>query len=218
MKKVIFLNAGHSELDPGANIPNNRFENESQLNMVIRDFLVPELQEQGFDVILIPDDKNLNGSYSWVNERAFNINDGLALSIHNNCCRQEGAETYYVSFSNSSRVIAQKLIDEFCKETRINNRGARPDSITRFGELSWLRETNAWATLIECGFMDSAKDMEYIINNIPEVAKAICKGVCRIYNIPYIDCGKEESIEEISNNSKAIKEILQVLVKYKFIK
>ena len=210
MRKVIYLNAGHSEVDPGANVPNGIYENESQLNKVIRDFLIPELKEQGFEVILIPDDKNLAESYLWVNSRTFNIDDGLALAIHNNCCGGEGAETYYYGYSESSRKIAQKLLDGYCAETGLKNRGAKSDSTARFGELSWIRETKVWATLIECGYIDNNNDMDFILNNIDKVAKGIAKGVCRIYNIPY----KENQPSQLSR-IEIIQEIKKLLDKLK---
>ena len=98
MKKVIFLNAGHSEIEPGANVPSNRYENEAQLNMVVRDFVVPELREQGFIVHQIPDSLNFRQSYLWVNQRAFKIDDGYALDIHFNKGGGKGAEAYYLGW------------------------------------------------------------------------------------------------------------------------
>ena len=203
-KKTIWLDAGHSELDPGANVPSNRFEYESQLNMVIRDFVVPELEEQGFEVIVIPDDQNLRETISSVNEEGFDINDGLALAIHCNKSpsgyegSKNGAEAYYYKYNQLSKNIAQKLVDGFCKETGINNRGAISDTQTSVGELGWIRKTNVWATLFEVGYLDSNKDMDFILNNFDRVAKGIVKGVCAIYGIEYKEKEKSSlSREEI---------------------
>ena len=207
MKRKIFLNSGHSKSDPGAIVPNSLFKNESELNIAIRDKLTPLLKNQGFEVILIPDELNLKESIAWVNERTNNINNGLALSIHNNCCRGEGAEVYYVGNSPASRKIAKTLVDQFCMETGIKNRGARSDTISRFGQLGWLRRTNCWATLIETGFLDNHTDMNYIIHNLDSVAKGIAKGVCRIYGMEY---QKNENREK-----KALQEIKEVLKRYK---
>lgn len=229
MDKTIFLNAGHSERDPGALIPNNRFEYESQLNMVIRDFVVPELQEQGFKVIAIPDNKNLLESILAVNEETSDIDDGLALAIHCNKSPEgyegskEGAEAYHYADFRSSERIAEKLIDAYCKETGIKNRGAIPDSTTRFGKLGWIRETTVWATLLECGYLDNNNDMDFILNNLDKVAKGIAKGVCAIYGIPYKEKVSEselpppETIEEMNKKSLALKEIIEILKKYKII-
>lgn len=206
MKRIIFLDAGHSNKDPGASAPSDEYEYESQINMVIRDFLVPELKEQGFEVKLIPDNKNLSESYLWVNARTSNINDGLALGVHCNKGGGKGAETFYYYYESSKR-IAQALIDEFCKETGLKNRGAKSDTLARFGELSWIRGTTVWATLIEVGFLDNESDLDFIINNIDSVAKGIAKGVCAIYRISY----KEK--EEFSLSREEIKKQIIELVK-----
>ena len=214
MKKTIYLNAGHSHLDPGAVVPNDRFEYESQLNIAIRDALIPELKRHSFIVEAVPDNLNLPQSYGWVNERTFGIEDGLALSIHNNCCGGEGAESYYYKHALLSKAIAEKLIIGYCLKTKLKHRGAKSDLTTRYRELSWIRETIPWATLIECGFMDNAKDMEFIINNIDKVAKGICKGVCAIYGIPYKEessTGRKETKEKITASAEEIIKLAKTL-------
>ena len=194
MKKVIFLNAGHSEMDPGANAPKSRFENEAQINMAIRDFVIPELEEQGFDVIVIPDNKTLTQSYLSVNQATSDIDDGLALDIHCNCCGKEGAEVYFYDGYDASKKIAEKLLNAYCKETGIKNNKARPDTWSQWKGLSWIRETNVWALLIECGYLDNTNDMDFILSNMDRVAKGIAKGICSIYGIKYKE--KKETFDK----------------------
>ena len=196
MLKKIFLDSGHNSADdPGAITP---YGKETDFNMKIRDALIPELQRCGFEVASVPDNLNLPASYIWVNKTAKNLDDGLALAIHCNCCDREGAESYYYGGIMSSKALAKTLIDEYCKETGFNNFGARPDTSTRFGELSWIRETNCWAVLIECGFISNQNDVEKL-KDYKKVARGICKGVCKIYNINYVEGSQVELIsrEEI---------------------
>lgn len=209
MNKVIYLNAGHSELQPGAV---SRFGIERDLNIVIRDSLVPELEEQGFKVKIVPDDRNLTQSYLWVNTRTSNINDGLALSVHNNCCGGEGAESFYYGHHQGSKDIAEKLINAFCQETGLKNRGAKSDTITPHGRLAWIRDTKIWAVLIECGFMDSSVDIDFIINNIDIVCRGLAKGICDIYGVPY----KEEN-PPTGETNKTIQDIIKILKRDKYI-
>lgn len=206
IKKTIYLNAGHSEMDPGAKAPESIFEHESQINMAIRDFVVPELKEQGFDVIVIPDNKTLTQSYLSVNQATSDIDDGLALDIHCNCCGSEGAEVYYYDSYDSSKKIAEKLLKAYCKETGIKNNKVRPDIWSQWGGLSWIRETNVWALLIECGYLDNKKDMNFILNNMASVAKGIAKGVCSIYGIKYKEkvFDKEEFKRKVINFVKSL--------------
>lgn len=212
MKKVIYLNAGHSEVEPGANVPNNEYENEAQLNIVVRDFVAPELLEQGFEVRLVPDDLNLRESYLLVNKFASNIEDGYALDIHFNMGGGKGAEVYYYGWFPKSRQKAKLLIDAYCETTGLKNRGAKSDILSFHKEISWIRETNCWANLIECEYLDNNDGMEIVLNNLPLIAKGIAKGVCAVYNIKYIEKPKPDS--EMNKKSQALDEIVKVLNKY----
>ncbi len=212
MKKTIYLNAGHSEQEPGAL---SQFGVERDLNIATRDELIPELKRQGFRVEVVPDKLTFAPSIDWVIEKAEgNINAGLALSIHQNSFEKNGtkqangAETWYYAHYESSRRIAKALIDPYCEETGIKNRGAKSDSTARFGALSWIRKTPCWATLIECGFMDSKEDMDKIIDHFDLIARGICKGVCKVYGIKY-----KTKVETPSENREEIKEEIIKLLK-----
>ncbi len=209
MKKTIFLNAGHSEVEPGANVPSNRYENEAQLNMVVRDFVIPELEEQGFIVHQIPDGLNFRESYIWVNQRAFKIEDGYALDIHFNTGGREGAEAYYYGWFGKSRKKAKQLIDAYCEVTGLKNRGAISDFLSFHEEISWIRKTNCWANLIECEYLDNKDGMEIVLNNIPLIAKGIAKGICSIYNVEYIE-KEEESDDKLKKIEQFANEIIKL--------
>lgn len=185
MKRIIYLNAGHSTVQPGVEIKNSKYKTESELNMAIRDVLVPELKNNDFIVRVVPDEKDIEDSCDWVNTMVSNINDGLALSIHNNCCGAEGAESYYYGYNWSSKAMAKKMIDAYCGETGQKNRGAKSDKTTKYGQLGWIRRTNIWAVLIECGFTDNENDMRIMENDLGRIARALAKGVCAIYGIKY---------------------------------
>ena len=205
MNKTIYLNAGHSELEPGA-LSKHGVERDS--NITIRDLVTPLLEAQGFEVKEVPDNLKLPPSIYWVNTRAINLNDGLAFAIHQNDGGGQGAESYYYKNSQSSRELAKKLIDTYCQETGLRNRGAKSSSNTRWGKLGWIENTNCWATLIECGFMDSAVDMKFIVENFDKVALGIVKGICAIYGIKY----KETKPKPLPNNNDKIKALAQEII------
>ena len=188
LKKIIYLNSGHSHLEQGAL---SLYGVERDLNIAVTDELIPLLEKQGFKVEYIPDKHKLKPSIKWVNNKTSDIDDGLALSVHFNKSGGKGAEAYYYSYNRKSKAIATKLIEAYCKETGLKNRGAKSDSTTRYKQLGWIRKTNVWATLIECAFMDSKTDMDFVIGNFDKVAKGIAKGVCAIYGISYKDKKKE---------------------------
>jgi len=184
MKKVVFLNAGHFLNDPGA-ISNNY--KESIITMDIRDILIPKLVDYGFEVESIPDTLNLSDSISWVKDRATNINDGLALSLHCNCCNGDGAEAYYYGHNAKSKSLATKLLDGYIQETGLakSNGGVRSDTTTRFGELGWIRKTPVWAVLLEMIYIDNEYNVNFLLNNKEKIADGIVRGVMNIYGLPY---------------------------------
>ena len=200
MQKTIYLSAGHGATDPGVITP---YGIERDFNKKIRDAVALELPAQGFKVEIVPDNLTLRQSIDWVNDKVKNIEDGLALEIHCNCCGKEGAETYHYDFNYSSRNIGKKLIDTYCKESGIKNNGTKPDTLSNPGQLGWLRQTKCWAALIECGYLDNKKDVDKL-NDSEKIGKAIVKGICAIYDIQYQEKppqekpkGRAEVIEEI---------------------
>jgi len=196
MKKVIFINAGHHLADPGAIYGSNK---ESDEVMKIRDLLVPML-EKYFEVHAVPDNLNLNDSIKWVNGKIFSTNDGLAVDIHLNSSVEgsipgTGAEALYYGWLSSSKSIAKKLLDKYCEVTGYENRGVLSEKQTRFGVNGWVHNTNCWATLIECCFIDNPKDMAKLQSNYGLVAKGIYEGILNIYDIK-----EKEEIKKKAND------------------
>jgi len=207
MKKKIFLNAGHSIGDPGA-VYNKKKEAEEA--MAIRDFLVPLLENSGFEVLTIPDNLNLPESIQRVNTFMPNLDDGMAFSIHLNAGGGEGAEIFYYAGSNPSKKYAKTIIDEYCTELTMTNRGAKADTSTRHKRLGWVRDVNPWSFLIEVGFIDNATDMK-IISNHQRVAEALNQGICKMYGVePVI---QEDHTVKINNVINSIKKDLNKINK-----
>ena len=192
-EKRIFLNAGHSIKDPGAVVNNKK---ESEEVMKIRDLLIPMLKRNDFEIHVVPDDLNLIQSISWVNKRVGSMNGGLAFSIHLNAGGGEGAESFYYKNNKDSKVIAKTLIDEYCRYTKLRNRGAKSDTRAYAKRLGWIRDTTPWSTLIECYFIDN-KDTA-ITNKT--IAEGIYYGICKVYNEePVILEEKVDNKEDIKN-------------------
>lgn len=185
MLKRIILNAGHSISDPGA-VYNDT--TESMEARKIRDYLATLLKDN-FEVLVVPDNLNLEESIKWTNERAKSIDDGLAFSIHLNAGGGQGAETYFYKGYKTSKDIATKMIKKYCAVTGYKNRGAKADSTTRHKRLGWIRDTNCWSTLIEACFVDNIVDVEYLHKNLDKVGQGMYEGICEIYGIePKTEC------------------------------
>jgi len=179
LKKVIYLNPGHFNQDPGAS-GNGLIERDETIK--IAELLVPKLREY-FEVHICSNDKNLQASVKWVNSLAKSLNSGLALSLHLNSMGGTGAECFYYDWSIKGRSMAKKLIAKYCEITGIKTRGAKPDRQSVNKYLWWVKKTNPWALLLEMCFIDNKADTDYFRNNREQVAEGIYRGVLAIYNI-----------------------------------
>ena len=95
IKRTIFLNAGHDLYSDRGVIYNGIIENEEVIK--IRDILLPLLKEH-FEVYQVPDHFNLQKSVKWVNGGSKKASDGLALSLHINSGKGDGAECFYYDY------------------------------------------------------------------------------------------------------------------------
>jgi len=208
MKKTIYLNAGHNIItDPGVITEYGR---EIDFNITIRDIVISKLEEKGFKVEVVPDNLGLSDSIAWVNRRTNNINDGLALSLHCNCCGGSGAEAYYYGHNAKSKTLATKLLDGYIQETGLekSNGGVRSDTASNVGELGWIRKTKPWSLLLEMIYMDNKTDVYFFNFQKEKIANGIIRGVMNIYNLPY----NPEPIKEEINNLAEIKKLAQKII------
>lgn len=154
--RKIVINAGHDNSDPGA--VTLREADETKL---IRDQAVIALRSAGFDVYAVPDDLDLKKSIAYANGILKNLNDGLCIDIHlnaNSSKSASGVEAYYGT-SATSKVIAAALSKNVAASLGLKDRGAKPDTATHVGSLGWVRQTKAWATLVETAFITNSADM-----------------------------------------------------------
>jgi len=203
LKKIIYLNAGHHHLDPGAS-GNGLIERDEVIK--IRDLLIPKLEEY-FEVYVCPDNLRLQDSVRWVNGLAKGINDGLALSLHMNAGRGEGAECFYYDYSIKGRSMAKKLLNSYCDTTRLNNRGAKPDRKSANKYLWWVKNTNPWALLLETCFIDNKKDTDYFRTHKEQIAEGIYQGILAIYNIKEKAEIKKKIIQNLTNSLKLVDQL-----------
>jgi len=213
IKHTIFLNAGHDNVnDPGA-IYHTHIE--AKMNIAIRDKLNEYLSKQ-FKVETVPDRLDLRESIIWVNERSSELDDGLAVSVHFNAGGGEGAETFYYDGGyEKSKIIAKTYIDKYCSLTGYKNRGAKPDTSARAGRLAWIRDTEPWAVLIECGFIDNEEDMKKF--DATQIAYANYEAICDIYGIDPLKPIKPEPVEidaSMINKEEMKKQIIEFVNKF----
>jgi N-acetylmuramoyl-L-alanine amidase len=188
--------------------------------MKIRDILVPMLKEQGFSVVEIPDNLTLRESIDMVNVHAKNLNDGLAIDIHLNAKGYSagnlivrGTEVYSGT-SVSSTLIAKTLSRHIAAELGIPDRGYRPDTMSAAGSLGWIRQTNCWAALPECLYLDDPQDRGILLNydGHTKAALGMAKAICELYDAPFLTKKEKPQEEEVVTLQKRVIELTMLVI------
>lgn len=189
MTKKVFLGVGHGGKDPGA-IGSNGFR-EADLNLAIALACQEELIRHGVTVGMSrtkDENDDLNEEIRECN--AFNPN--LAVDIHNNAGGGDGAECYYHHGGGTGKVLAENILAEIVAIGQ-NSRGAKTRKNSSGNDYyGFIRMTNAPAVIVECAFVDNAKDIQIIDTAAEQQAMgvALAKGILKTLGIEY----KEEVI------------------------
>ena len=193
MAKKVFIAVGHGGSDPGA-VANGIKEKDVNLAIALacRTELVRHGVEVGMSRTKDEDDKTT------VKEcNAFNPD--YALDIHNNAGGGDGAEIYYHYKGGASKTLAQNVLDAIVKETGQNSRGIKTKK-NALGKdyYQFIRETVCPAIIVECAFLDNAKDVKIIDTSIEQkdMGVAIAKGVLKELGIAYKELPKVEEKED----------------------
>ena len=128
----------------------------------------------------MPHELGLVGAIAHINARYKGINDGYALEVHKNAAvGAHGVETWYFSGYDTSKQYAQN-IQNGLKTTGLPDRGVKDDATNRWGRLGFVRDTNVYAGLAECGFITNGGDP--IDHNL--YATALYKGFLELFGLP----------------------------------
>lgn len=183
IKRIIYLDAGHSISDPGAT---SGAEIEGQHARNVRDLLIPLLRQHGFTVMVVPDNLNLGQTISWINSTAKKLEDGFAFAIHlnsNSGTPGVGSESWYcygapgAETTETAKKLVQTIQDKYAEISGFKNRGTFPDTSARFGRLGFVRDTKCYAGLIELCFINNHTEIERLKNNYQLIAEALCRGI-----------------------------------------
>lgn len=185
----IAIDAGHSIHTAGKRCMKSLDPNETRewvINDRVSDFLEEALEKAGHTVLRVD---NIDGStdVSLANRvrKANNWGADAYISVHHNAGiggGSGGGTVVYVSKNCSTKsvqiqkaVYKHSIADCGLKGNRSN---PMPDS-----NFYVIKNTNMPAVLIECGYMDSATDINYILDPAwsKKMGIAIAKGVCEVF-------------------------------------
>lgn len=183
-KKVV-VDAGHGGSDPGAT--GNIIEKE--YNLKIANYIYNRLKELGVPVYIT----RSTDEYITPNDRvnrilnAFGNNkDVIVLSNHLNAGGGTGAEVVYALRNND--VLSKLILEELGKEGQTIRKWYQrrlPSDNSKDYYFIHRNTGNTEPVLIEYGFVDNAKDANFIKNNWQDLAEATVRAVATYIGIPY---------------------------------
>lgn len=185
----IAIDAGHGLSTPGKRCMKSLDPNQTRewvLNDRVADGLEVYLKSAGHQTLRVDDitgKKDIS-----LDNRVKAANDWGAdyyISAHHNAGIKGGkgggtVVIIYPGTSGKTKETQKAIYENAIKEAGL--KGNRSNPLTT-SNLQVLRETNMPAALIECGFMDSATDIEYILDPqwSKKIALGIAKGICEVY-------------------------------------
>ena len=84
---------------------------------------------------------------------------------------------YYYGGNSDAEKIAKDMIQNMIQNGASNKSWVKPDTASRFGRLGWIRDTQPFTLLIECGFMQDLIDD----NADEKYAKWVAQALCAVF-------------------------------------
>lgn len=202
MAKKVYLGVGHGGTDSGAT--GNGLK-EKDLNLTIALACRAELFRHGVAVLMSRTTDETESLQARINE-CNTFSPDLAVDIHNNAGGGDGVEVYYHLGGGTGKTLAQNIVDEVVHIGQ-NSRGIK----TRQGSdgrdyYGFIRNTVAPAVIVECAFIDNAKDIQ-IIDTAEEqkaMGVAIAKGILKTLGIAYREEKKDNPLEVLKRLITAV--------------
>lgn len=167
MPKII-VNPGHDAKFAGAT---GEYEFAKRIVEALRNYV---------DFLYVPDDiggsnanDNLIRTVNWVN--ANSDGNDTYIAIHCNAGGGNGTEVWYYGGNDTSKSEGEFFARTLSETADEPNRGAKPDTSNKWGRLAEVRDTEPWAWLCECGFVDSSDGNDLADYKVDLYARAIAK-------------------------------------------
>ena len=204
-------------LDIGHNCPPDSgaegIKSENKLTMEVGNKVIAKLENLGHTVIACKPNsaRTVNQSLGSRCEKANSNRVDIFVSIHFNAFNGQANGTEVFAISDAGKKVAQKVLDEIVK-LGFFNRGVKSGS-----HLYVLRRTNMPGILIECCFIDSAKDIQ--LYDGETMANAIVAGLTgKVANTsvnPVPNAPVNTVIDEEQNKDKSILRLQKALNRLK---
>lgn len=185
VRKVI-IDPGHGGTDSGAT-GNNLLEKD--YNLLISKYMYDRFKELGIPVAITRDsDTSLSPSdrVNTILNKFGNSSDVILISNHVNSGGGEGAEVIYALRNKDT--LAKNIINNIGttgQTTRKYYQRRLPSDTSKDYYFIHRNTGNLEPLIVEYGFIDNTKDVEFLKENYKELAEAVISAVANYIGVPY---------------------------------
>lgn len=185
VRKVI-IDPGHGGTDSGAT-GNNLLEKD--YNLLISKYMYDRFKELGVPVAITRDSDTTLSPTDRVNtilNKFGNSSDVILISNHVNSGGGEGAEVIYALRNKDT--LAKRILENIGaagQETRKYYQRRLPSDTSKDYYFIHRNTGNLEPLIVEYGFIDDTKDVEFLKENYKELAEAVIAAVANYIGVPY---------------------------------
>lgn len=185
VRKVI-IDPGHGGTDSGAT-GNNLLEKD--YNLLISKYMYDRFKELGVPVAITRDSDTTLSPTDRVNtilNKFGNSSDVILISNHVNSGGGEGAEVIYALRNRDT--LAKRILENIGaagQETRKYYQRRLPSDTSKDYYFIHRNTGNLEPLIVEYGFIDNSKDVEFLKENYKELAEAVIAAVANYIGVPY---------------------------------
>lgn len=185
VRKVI-IDPGHGGTDSGAT-GNNLLEKD--YNLLISKYMYDRFKELGIPVAITRDSDTTLSPTDRVNtilNKFGNSSDIILISNHVNSGGGEGAEVIYALRNRDT--LAKRILENIGatgQETRKYYQRRLPSDTSKDYYFIHRNTGNLEPLIVEYGFIDNTKDVEFLKENYKELAEAVISAVANYIGVPY---------------------------------
>lgn len=185
VRKVI-IDPGHGGTDSGAT-GNNLLEKD--YNLLISKYMYDRFKELGIPVAITRDSDTTLSPTDRVNtilNKFGNSSDVILISNHVNSGGGEGAEVIYALRNKDT--LAKRILENIGatgQTTRKYYQRRLPSDTSKDYYFIHRNTGNLEPLIVEYGFVDNTKDVEFLKENYEELAEAVISAVANYIGVPY---------------------------------
>lgn len=185
VRKVI-IDPGHGGTDSGAT-GNNLLEKD--YNLLISKYMYDRFKELGVPVAITRDSDTTLSPTDRVNtilNKFGNSSDVILISNHVNSGGGEGAEVIYALRNRDT--LARRILENIGatgQTTRKYYQRRLPSDTSKDYYFIHRNTGNLEPLIVEYGFIDNTKDVEFLKENYKELAEAVISAVANYIGVPY---------------------------------